>query len=113
MNAWPPNPGSTVMTRTMSSSSAYGSSAESGVSGLTASPAARPASRIARSVGAICLLDLDVERDRVAAGVEELVEVAARLVDHQVGIERQLGPLPEAPGSSSGRTSGSGRSGRP
>ena len=31
MNDWPPNPGSTVMTRTMSSSSRYGSSAVSGV----------------------------------------------------------------------------------
>ena len=53
MNDWPPKPGSTVMTSTMSSSSAYGSRADSGVPGLTASPAARPASRIARSVGAI------------------------------------------------------------
>ena len=46
MNVWPPKPGSTVMTRTMSSSSRYGSSAASGVPGLTARPAARPASRI-------------------------------------------------------------------
>ena len=53
MNDCPPNPGSTVMTRTMSTSSAYGSSADSGVPGLTARPAARPASRMARSVGAI------------------------------------------------------------
>ena len=53
MNVWPPNPGSTVMTRMMSSSSRYGSSADSGVAGLTASPAARPAARMRRRVGAI------------------------------------------------------------
>ena len=38
MNAWPPNPGSTVMTITMSSSWRYGSSAVSGVFGLTHKP---------------------------------------------------------------------------
>ena len=53
MNDWPPKPGSTVITSTMSSSSLYGSSADSGVPGLTARPAARPAARIRRSVGAI------------------------------------------------------------
>ena len=53
MNDWPPNPGSTVMTMTMSSRSRYGSRADSGVAGLTASPAARPAARIRRRVGAI------------------------------------------------------------
>ena len=53
MNAWPPNPGSTVMISTMSRSSAYGSSADSGVAGRTARPAARPAARIARRVGSI------------------------------------------------------------
>ena len=53
MNAWPPNPGSTVMIITMSRSSAYGSSADSGVPGLTARPAARPAARIACRVGSM------------------------------------------------------------
>ena len=53
MNVWPPNPGSTVMIITMSSSSAYGSRVVSGVPGLTASPAARPAARMARRVGSI------------------------------------------------------------
>ena len=98
MNDWPPNPGSTVITRTMSSSSRYGSRADSGVPGLTARPAARPAARIAAQRRLDLLrIDLDVERDRVAAGVEELVEYAAGLADHQVGVERQLGPRPEAP----------------
>ena len=53
MNVWPPNPGSTVMIITMSSSPAYGSRALIGVPGLTASPAARPAARIARRVGSM------------------------------------------------------------
>ena len=92
MNDWPPKPGSTVMTSTMSSSSRYGSRADSGVPGLTASPAARPAARIRAQRRRDLLLDLDVERDRVAAGVEVLVEEAARLVDHQVRVERQLRP---------------------
>ena len=95
MNACPPKPGSTVMIRTMSSSSAYGSSADSGVAGLTARPAARPAARIALQGRRDRLVDLDVERDRVAAGVEVLVDVAAGLADHQVGVERDLGPRPQ------------------
>ena len=79
MNDWPPNPGSTVITRTMSSSFRYGSSADSGVFGLTARPAARPAARIARERRLdLGRLDLDVERDRVAAGLEVLVEVLER-----------------------------------
>ena len=86
------SPGSTVMTSTMSSSSRYGSSADSGVPGLTASPAARPAARIRAQRRRDLLLDLDVEGDRVAAGVEVLVEEPAGLVDHQVGVERQLRP---------------------
>ena len=53
MNDWPPKPGSTVITSTMSRSSRYGSRADSGVAGLTASPAARPAARMRRSVGSI------------------------------------------------------------
>ena len=63
--------------------------APSGVPGLSDRPAERPACRMRSSVGLVWPLDLDVERDRVAAGVEVLVDVAARLADHQVGIERQ------------------------
>ena len=64
MNDWPPKPGSTVITMTMSSRLAYGSRADSGVSGLTARPGARPAARIRRRVGSIWVrVDLDVERD--------------------------------------------------
>ncbi len=60
----------------------------SGVAGLTARPG-RPSRRPDPAQGRLDrLVDLDVERDRVAAGVEELVDVAAGLADHQVGVER-------------------------
>ena len=41
------------------------------------------------------LVDLDVEGDRIAAGVQVLIEEPTRLVDHQVGVERQLRPRPQ------------------
>ena len=95
MNFWPPKPGSTVMTMTMSRSSRYGSRRRQRRLRLDrepGGPAGRPdppQRRLDR------LVDLDVERDRVAAGVEVLVEEPARLVDHQVGVERQPRPAPE------------------
>jgi len=49
--------------------------------------------RVSAAVAGDLLLDLDVEGDRIAAGFEVVVEEAAGLVDHQVGIERQLRPL--------------------
>ncbi len=50
MNFWPPNPGSTVMTRTMSAAPASTNSAtaSAGVPGLSATPARIPASRTRR-----------------------------------------------------------------
>ena len=53
MNFWPPKPGSTVMTMTMSRSSAYGERADRGVAGLMARPASNPALRILSRVGSI------------------------------------------------------------
>lgn len=53
MNAWPPNPGSTVMIMMMSSRRAYGATAAIGVAGRTARPAARPPARIARRTGSM------------------------------------------------------------
>ena len=92
MNDWPPNPGSTVMTSTMSSSSRYGSSADSGVPGLTASPAARPAARIARRVGSIAssISTWNVIESQPASRYSSRKRPGS--LDHQVGIERQLGP---------------------
>ena len=43
------------------------------------------------------LADLDMDGDRVAAGLEELIQPAARLVDHQVRVERDLGHRAERP----------------
>ena len=77
----------------MSSSSRYGSSADSGVPGLDREPGRPPGRPDALQGRLDRLLDLDVEGDRVAAGLQVLVEEATRLVDHQMGIERQLGPL--------------------
>ena len=96
MNDWPPKPGSTVITRTMSSRCRYGSRADSGVLGLdreTGGPAGRPDRLEGRRD--LLRVDLDVERDRVAARLEELVDVRGRVADHQVRVERQLGPRPD------------------
>ena len=53
MNDWPPKPGSTVITITMSRRCRYGSSAVIGVPGRIARPAARPAARMRRRIGSI------------------------------------------------------------
>ncbi len=53
MNDWPPKPGSTVITRTISNRPRYGARAASGVAGRTASPGRRPAARMARRIGSI------------------------------------------------------------
>ena len=94
MNDWPPKPGSTVMTMTMSSSSAYGSRADSGVPGLDAPgrPPARPRG-CARRVGAIgsSISTWNVIESQPASRYSSMI--AARLADHQVRVERQLGPL--------------------
>ena len=41
-------------------------------------------------------LHFDVERHRIAARIEELVDVLQRVADHQVRVERQLRPGPDA-----------------
>ena len=51
MNAWPPKPGCTLMNRRMSISSRYGSTASSGVSGLSTSPTRMPWARIRSNSG--------------------------------------------------------------
>ena len=58
---------------------------------------ARPPARLAdRPEGRLDrLLDLHVEGDRVAAGREVVREPAARLGDHQVRVEREVGRTPE------------------
>ena len=82
-------------------------------------PASAPArragrrSRIAPASAAISLLDLDVERHRVAARVEVVVEKPAWFGRHQVRVERQPRHPSQRRRSFAARTSGSGRSGRP
>jgi len=49
-NFWPPKPGSTVISSTMSTSSSRSSKGWMAVPGLRASPALAPAARMARSV---------------------------------------------------------------
>ena len=53
MNAWPPKPGWTVITRTWSSSPSHGSIASNGVSGLIARPTPSPSPRISASRSAV------------------------------------------------------------
>ena len=90
---WPPKPGSTVISSSMSisdSRSWYGSTA---VPGLTASPARAPAARIARSVrtGACTASAWIVTLLRAGLGVLRRPPVG--VFDHQVTVERQRGVL--------------------
>ena len=97
MNDWPPKPGFDGHDHDDVEQLAYGSRRRQRRPRLDRQPG-RPAGRPDRAQRRLDrLLDLDVERDRVAAGVEVLVEEAARLVDHQVGVERQLGPPAQVP----------------
>jgi hypothetical protein len=72
-------------------SSRNGSTAATGVSGLIARPGWRRAAEIERSVWRFSssLVHLDVEGDRVPAGVDEALAVARRLFDHQVDVDGQ------------------------
>ena len=68
------------------------------VAGLIARPgrAARPGSAPASArLTSSLVVDLDVEGDRVRAGGDEALDVARRLGDHQVRIDRQLGQAPD------------------
>ena len=78
-------------------SSRYFASARTGVFGLIARPAARPASRIRRSVGSIgsSISTWNVIESQPAS--MNSLDVATGLADHQVGVERQLGPRSEVP----------------
>ena len=49
MNDWPPNPGSTVMTSSMSTSPSRSRNGSTGVAGLIASPARAPRRRSSRA----------------------------------------------------------------
>ena len=82
------------MHRIRSTRSRKGSIASNGVSGLAARP--DPETEVAH-LGDQCsgLTDLDVHGAAVGPGVAEGLEVAGRLGDHQVGVEEQVGMVPE------------------
>ncbi len=54
MNDWPPQPGLTVMQRTMSAKSLSSDTVSTGVPGFRAMPARQPSSRIAARVRLAC-----------------------------------------------------------
>ena len=73
MNAWPPNPGCTLMKSSTSISSMYGSTASTAVSGLCVSPTpqvelAQPREERPR------VAELDVDRAAVGTGLGKVVE---------------------------------------
>ena len=87
MNACPPKPGLTVMTRMRSSRSSTYSIALSGVAGLSATPAffAELADRVQRPVEMPGRLGVD--GDAVAAGPGEGLQVGVAGFDHQMAVE--------------------------
>ena len=90
MNAWPPQPGFTLITSSRSISSRYGITASTGVGGLSTRPtphAERPQLVEQRARVA----ELDVHDAAVGAGVGEVVEQHAGVVDHEVAVEEQVG----------------------
>ena len=95
MNDWPPKPGWTLMNSRMSISSRYGSTTSSGVSGLCTSPTRMPCARIRSNSGrgspsSTCT----VQESAPAFG--EVVEQVARVVDHQVAVEVEVGARAQA-----------------
>ena len=91
MKAWPPQPGLTVMQRTMSASPRSSATASTGVPGLIATPARQPSSRIAARVRLACGVASCVEGDRVGAGLGEGLDLALGRLDHQVDVDRPAG----------------------
>jgi hypothetical protein len=89
MNDWPPKPGCTDMTSTISHCSTNGSTAVQGVGGETTTPNPRPNSaailRASDGIGN----GFDVHRDEVSARLGELREIRRRVGGHQVTVETQ------------------------
>ena len=77
------------MTTSRSMSASHGSTAPASVSGLMARPTCRSRARTAAITGVGVLDGLEVEHDQVASSGREPFEVAQRLGNHQVGVERQ------------------------
>ena len=89
MNCWPPKPGFTLITSTMSQSSMMSSSIATGVCGQIAMPAFAPSERMCVSRRCACGVASRWNVMMSAAGFAKIVDVALRLDDHQVRVERQ------------------------
>ncbi len=92
MNGWPPNPVCTLMTRSRSISARYGATAANGVCGSNESPTRMPSARISSNNDA-WIAELDVHGAPVGAGIGETREQRARVVDHEVAVEEEVGVL--------------------
>ena len=92
MNGWPPKPVCTLITSSRSISSRYGSTAANGVAGFERQPDAH-AERADLVEQQPRVAELDVHGAAVGAGVGEPAEQHARVVDHQVTVEEEVGVL--------------------
>ena len=91
MKVCPPKPGLTDMTSTKSTSPAISSSAPTGVDGIE-HDAGLDAERLDGVDGAMQMRQhFDVHRHHRGARLHERVDVAIRVRDHQVDVERHLG----------------------
>ena len=88
MNDWPPNPGSTVITSTMSNSGSRSSSGSTGDAGRSAIPARDAARPQLAGQPHGRLRRLGVERHGRRAGRRVLGRPAVGVLDHQVHVER-------------------------
>ena len=83
-NSWPPNPGSTVITSSMSSSGSSRTYGSKGVAGLSAMPARAPSrAQLAGQRTGACG-GLDVERDRSSTRLGKARRPTVRVLDHEV-----------------------------
>ena len=91
MNDCPPQPGLTVMQRTMSARPPSSETASTGVPGLIATPARQPSSRIAARVRLACGVASSWKVIESAPGLGEGLDLALGLGDHQVDVDRAAG----------------------
>ena len=94
MKPWPPQPGCTLITRSRSISSRYGSTDSTGVSGLSTRPDAHVALAQRVEEGPR-VAELHVHDAAVGARIGEVLEEHRRVVDHEMAVEEQLGALAE------------------
>ena len=91
MKAWPPQPGLTVMQRTMSASPRSSATASTGVPGLIAIPARQPSSRIAARVRLACGVASAWKVIESAPALANSAIWRSGALDHQVDVDRAAG----------------------